>query len=231
MSAGSQDVMMLLRSKQQALSSQIKTVHSALRKKRKRYNSLGLTEAEMDTAFRLYVMGNYSHATVVLYMQQQLATRQQDATDVYSADELSVFLEWAFLELPEHVASEIVHPTKAVSHKRFRRAQTFHNERRLRDWVITQNCTKGLAPLSVSCAALWDSLGDADLDPLAVPSRADLTQSRNRKWMQRFRARWQLRLGKIPSREFLSTNDIHDKVFLLWKPKKHDLGLFLGPPG
>ena len=75
-----------------------------------------------------------------------------------------------------------------------------------------QNVVKGLAPLSSSVGARWDSMHETSTENPFGVIRGDMLHSKNRKWIGRFRHRWGLRLGKIPARDFMSTDDIHAKA-------------------
>ena len=51
---------------------------------------------------------------------------------------------------------------------------------------------------------------DADMDDPTL--RGDVALPRNRMWSHRFRKRWDVGLGKVPARDFMSTDAITEKV-------------------
>lgn len=185
-------------------------------RKRKRELTGGFTDFEITFALRLYVLDSFcTTASVTWLTQQQGQRRRSEISDVLSADELSVLVENQYLDLSDIDAAELAQSTLPESQKQILRAQTFLQERRLRDWIVVQNVEKGLAPLSSSCVVQWDALQEAHVDHPFVADRGDLSSSTNRMWIHRYRARWGLRLGKILARDFMDTSVIHDKAYYM----------------
>ena len=185
-------------------------------RKRKRELTGGFTDFEITFALRLYVLDSFcTTASVTWLTQQQGQRRRSEISDVLSADELSVLVENQYLDLSDVDAGQLAQSTLPESQKQILRAQTFLQERRLRNWIDVQNVENGLAPLSSSCAIQWDALQEAHVEHPFVVDRGDLSSSTNRMWIHRYRARWGLRLGKIPARDFMDTSVIHDKAYYM----------------
>ena len=52
----------------------------------------------------------------------------------------------------------------------------------------------------------------ADYELEDPATRGDMTKSRNRMWSHRYRTKWELELGKIPSRDAMPTPFLTEKV-------------------
>ena len=94
------------------------------------------------------------------------------------------------------------------------KATSFFNEHRLRFWVLRQNLLKGLAPTTSTMNIQFDAItsrgAEYELDDPAT--RGDVSVSRNRMWSHRYRSRWDIRLGKVPSRDRMDTDVCTEKV-------------------
>ena len=49
-------------------------------------------------------------------------------------------------------------------------------------------------------------------DQLRLDSRADLTESRNRKWFQKWRLQYNINIGNIQTRDAFTSAEIYSKV-------------------
>ena len=92
------------------------------------------------------------------------------------------------------------------------KATLFLQEHQLRLWVLDQNVNKGLAPTSGNMNIEFDRIHapDAHMDDPSL--RGDVALPRNRMWSHRFRKKWDVGLGKVPARDFMSTDAITEKV-------------------
>ena len=87
-------------------------------------------------------------------------------------------------------------------------------ESKLRAWVIEQNVLKGLAPPSSELGIVSDDLCIVANGPdvLNNTPRSDKGLNMNRTWIRRYRLRWGMTLGKVPSSDTMSPDDLRDKV-------------------
>ena len=172
----------------------------------------GFTCIELRFALCLYVLDGFDTKTSGVYLKQQLEQRYHVGMESYCDDEFSVMVENAYLELADNDAVALVVSSCPEDQKNILKAHNFLAERRLRDWIVMQNVVKGLAPLSSSVGSRWDSMHETSTENPFGVIRGDMLHSKNRKWIGRFRHRWGLRLGKIPARDFMSTDEIHAKA-------------------
>ena len=171
----------------------------------------GFTRIELRFVLRLYVSDVSDTKTSVLYLKQQ-EQRHHLGMGAHCGDELSVMVENAYLDLTDSDAAVLLEASCPAEQDAIIRAQDFLGEHKLRDWIVLQNVSKGLAPLSSSAGLRWDSSQDASTEHPWHVIRGDMSLPRNRMWIGRFRHPCGLRLGKIPARDFMSTDDIHVKA-------------------
>jgi hypothetical protein len=205
-----------------ALTSAEKTVTCELKRatqnKKRKSRSFGtavFTPAEVTFALHLYASGDYSVKGAVFYLGQQLHAPHHKHTANYGAAELGRMIEDWFIALEPSEIDALSHSGNPKEKRLISRAATFHSECKLRQWVAEQNILKGLAPSTGSMALHWDSVAISDNgeDELVGALRCDIMLSRNRMWAWRFRGRWGMRYMKIPSRENMSSEEIHAKAF------------------
>ena len=121
-------------------------------------------------------------------------------------------VENAYLDLIDNDAAALVVSSCPEDQKNILKAHNFLAERRLRDCIVMQNVVKRLAPLSSSAGLRWDSMHETSIENPFGVIPGDMLHSKSKKWIGRFRHLWGLRLGKIPARDFMSTDDIHAKA-------------------
>ena len=191
------------------------TARGAEPEKRRRNDDYGgFTAAEVTFALHLYDAAGCSVNTAVFYLKQQLLAKHNEHLLPYNAAQLGRMIEDWFLSLDDAAVAALSVADCLSGKRRIARAVRFHNETKLRMWVAHQNVLKGLAPSTSSMALQWDSLEhevptDVELEPAL---RYDVMISRNRMWAKRFRCRWSMSYQKIPSRDNLSSADIHAKA-------------------
>ena len=97
-------------------------------------------------------------------------------------------------------------------HRSFKTRLFYFQEHQLRLWVFDQHVNKGLAPTTGNMNMEFDRI-HAPLAAFDDPtSRGVVALSRNRMWPHRFRKNWDMLLGKVPARDFMSIVDIIEKV-------------------
>jgi len=115
-------------------------------------------------------------------------------------------------------------------------AKRLVEEMRLLSWVDAQNSTQGVAPPP---QFVWEKRcslsieNSTDKDRRASADRP-LNSAAAKKWLQRFRRRWGLVLGRQPAKDLLPLDTMRCKANA-WDPQKtppfHFLAPILGPPG
>ena len=95
-----------------------------------------------------------------------------------------------------------------------REAKRIVEDIRLLSWVGSQNDTQGVAPppqfvWEQRCSLSIENGSGADDQAFAMnPPRS----SKAKKWVQRFRRRWGLVLGRLPTRDMLTVDTMRSKV-------------------
>ena len=116
-----------------------------------------------------------------------------------SVMQLAAWLQW------ETIKSKIMENT----------VKNILEEARLHIWICKQNQDQGVAPppqfvWERRCTLLQELHGD-DVD---VGSNGQSPKSATaKKWIQRYRLRWNLALGKQPAKDLLPVSKMRDKVF------------------
>ena len=90
-------------------------------------------------------------------------------------------------------------------------AQQYEQEYQLQSWVKKQNQRKGVAPEMRLTLRHMRSNAEA-FAALGMTPWPSKNYSSSRKWVQRFRSRWSMKLGRFPARESLSTDDMRQKA-------------------
>ena len=113
-----------------------------------------------------------------------------------------------------HIVQLLNHPAGDRWIKIAAAATKYLNKFKLRVWIIDPNVSNGLAPPSSEVVTYFDNFILAVQPPVAFPHvpRSDMTIIRNRRWMQGFRHRWNISLGKVGSRDTVSPIEISESV-------------------
>ena len=213
-STDTRDAINNLASRAKEISAQLKrhAASQALAAKRRRFN--GFTCVEQDFALRLYVLAAHDVKVPVFFLKEKQVTRTGGNYAILSDDALKIVLEDWFTSLPEDELAAIHHPVLPQQKKLNDRAMTFLHEHRLRLWVLEQNVLKGLAPTTSTMNIRFDSItsGGAEYEMDDPATRGDVSVSCNRMWSLRFRSRWGIQRGKVPSRDRMDTGDLTQKV-------------------
>ena len=127
-------------------------------------------------------------------------------------DTLAQWLEWS--DLPRTIQSE---------------AQRLVEDARLLHWIGEQNSAQGVAP---PLQFVWEKRCALAIDKNTGQQRcaASWRPARSaaaKKWMQRFRQRWNLCLGRLPAKDVLPTETMQAKA-RSEVPKSSDGGADLG---
>ncbi len=118
----------------------------------------------------------------------------------------------AYNELADQGRSDLVDDTLLPAGAALRQARRYFEEWKLHTWVQHQNLAKGIAPVSRTTATAWTKMNKRSRSSAASPKLKSQWQ-----WLRRWRRRWDVRLGLIPSRETLPANICQMKASLvLW---------------
>ena len=122
-----------------------------------------------------------------------------------SEDELGQWLEWQGGLTPKTITE----------------AKRLVEEARLHVWISEQNCAQGVAPppqfvWEKRCALVIENHGTFSKTGAEHHSRSDAAK----KWVQRFRQRWDLVLGRQEAKDVLPVGIMRSKVMIQSYPKK-----------
>jgi hypothetical protein len=217
-STDSRDAIRALASREKELSSQLKRLAAAQAVSAKRRRLSGFTHAEQTFAVRLYVLAAHDVKIPILFLKEKQITRTAGNYPILSDDALKLLVEDWFVLLTEDELSTLHNPVLPQQKKLHDRATKFVHEHRLRLWVLQQNILKGLAPTTSTMNMQFDGItsGGAEYEVDDPATRGDVSVSRNRMWALRFRSRWDIHLGKVPSRERMDTHVLTEKVAVPW---------------
>ena len=186
---------------------------SAATHKRRRVS--GFTEHEQYFAVSLYVRNGHVSTVSILFLREKQESRRVDGFDVVTDDALKDLVESWHLAFSDVQLGTIDAPPTPYYKALQTRVKTFVDEYHLRRWVLHQNINKGLAPSTGNMNMRYDAIHrGADYQLEDPANRGDMTKSRNRVWSHRYRTKWELTLGKIPSRDAMDTAVLTEKVIL-----------------
>ena len=147
--------------------------------------------------------------------------------------ECAAELESRFLDTPVETLAQWLDWEGDIPEKQMMEAKRLVEEVRLLSWVQTQNTTQGVSPppqfvWEQRCAFLIENRSVTDSCASAHrPSRSAAA----RKWLQRFRRRWDLVLGRQPSKDLLTVDTWRTMVKLFsifWDTSGTATGSVLG---
>ena len=211
-SSASRDAYDVLGSDSKEITRELKRLKAKEQKANKRRRYSGFTESEQDFACRLYVIAAHQANVAVLYLREKQASRTSGSFDLLDTAGLKTLVELWFNGLSTADLAVLHPPFTPQAQKLHDKATLFCQEHQLRLWVLDQNVNKGLAPTSGNMNIEFDRIHapDADMDDPTL--RGDVALPRNRMWSHRFHKRWDVGLGKVPARDFMSTDAITEKV-------------------
>ena len=229
-SSGSREQHDVLSTKSKEISRELKRLKAKAQKANKRRRYSGFTECEQDFACRLYVLAAHQAHVAVMYLREKQDSRTSGSFGLLDDAGLKTLVEQWFngLSAPE---LQLLHPPFIPQTQKLHdKATLFFQEHQLRLWVLDQNVNKGLAPTSGNMNIEFDRIHAPHVGIDDPTSRGDVALSRNRMWSHRFRKKWNMVLGKVPARDFMSTAAITEKVvygsailywvFFVFKKKK-----------
>jgi hypothetical protein len=179
---------------------------------RRRQNQL-LRRAEsqrrlaLDVAFVLYVVCQASEALALMYLSQRSA-------DLLLKDEEQrrEYLECRFLSTDVEALSSIQDGHGAgISKMAFVEATRFRKEALVYDWVRKQNVEQGIAPPSHLVVNFRRQNSQSHSPECSTTTKGGV-RAGELKWVQRFRKRWGLRLGRVPVGEAVPLVKLQAKV-------------------
>ena len=229
-SSGSREQHDVLSTKSKEISRELKRLKAKAQKANKRRRYSGFTECEQDFACRLYVLAAHRAHVAVMYLREKQDSRTSGSFGLLDDAGLKTLVDMWFngLSAPE---LQLLHPPFIPQTQKLHdKATLFFEEHQLRLWVLDQNVNKGLAPTSGNMNIEFDRIHAPHVGIDDPTSRGDVALSRNRMWSHRFRKKWNMVLGKVPARDFMSTAAITEKVvygsailhwvFFVFKKKK-----------
>ena len=128
-------------------------------------------------------------------------------------DALTREIETRFLETPVHTLAEWL-DLSDIPRTIQGEAQRLVEEARLLLWIGEQNSAQGVAPppqfvWEKRCALAIDSKSWGER---GAASWRSASSAAAKKWMQRFRQRWNLSLGRLPVKDILPTETMQAKA-------------------
>ena len=128
-------------------------------------------------------------------------------------DALTREIETRFLELPVDTLAQWL-DWSDIPRTTEREAQRLVEDARLLHWIGEQNSAQGVAPPP---QFVWEKRCTLAIDKSSGHQRcaASWRQARSaaaKKWMRRFRKRWNLRLGRLPAKDVLPTATMQAKA-------------------
>ena len=209
-----------LTSKSKELTRELKRLKAITQKTNKRRRYGGFTECEQYFACRLYLLAAHEPRVAIMYLREKQDARTSSSFGLLDDAGLKTLVEQWFNGLSANELQYLHPPFIPEAQKLHDKASLFLQEHQLRLWVLDQNVNKGLAPTTGNMNMEFDRI-HAPLAAFNDPtSRGDVALSRNRMWSHRFRKKWDMILGKVPARDFMSTALITEKVVFFFSCSK-----------
>ena len=167
----------------------------------------------LDVAFVLYVIRETAEQTALAYIERRPSeVLQMDTQQVLE------YLENRFLETDCEVLSNISDGFEvSISKSAMREAHRFGREEVVYNWIQKQNVEHGLAPPS-HFVVQFRRANLQSLSPETTSVTSKNAKAGELKWVQRFRRRWGLRLGRVPVGEVVPVEKLRAKV-ICWETK------------
>ena len=168
----------------------------------------------MAVAFILFVFSAPEHKFDLEYLTRQWAGKFDFSTEGAEKE-----LEERFIETdPDEISNISEGCSSVIPVAYFQEAKRFAEEAETHQWIRCQNVVQGLAP-SPKLVMQFRRRRSA-----AVPTSADTVSTTlsfkagEKKWVQRFRRRWKLALGRVPVGEVVPLETLRQKVPALGEP-------------
>ena len=123
-------------------------------------------------------------------------------------------IEKRFLETPVDKLAQWLDWTGDTQQAELMDAKRLVEDVSLLSWVQSKNCTQGVSPLP---QFVWEKRcflsieNGSEPDARASSHRAHRSASAKR-WVQRFRRRWGLSMGRLPAKDLLTVDTMRSKV-------------------
>jgi hypothetical protein len=147
----------------------------------------------------LFVLTCPSATMAMAFVAKQTSEGQMTCT-VTEAE-----LQELYLAKPLHIVQQIADQTGGVRKVIMAEALAFQRDYKLHQWVHEQNVMKGMAP-TTHLMVRHIRLQDPSIEPFAMPNWRTALPRTACRWVQRWRHRWALRRGCLPSRDKLSVD-------------------------
>ncbi len=179
------------------------------------------TKRAMDVAFILYVETAPAHDLDVEYLR-----RRWDDTLNLDWSRVAEELETRFIEAdPDDISAILDGKSPLLPLSLFKEAARFKGEAAIHKWVRNQNVSQGIAP-SPQLVMMYrrDSNFDMTADLGKAGTQLPFTAG-EKKWLRRFRTRWQISLAKVPVGEVVPLPELREKAFRGSKKVARNLAL------
>ena len=178
-------------------------------------NTEKLTRGVLSMAVLVYVLASHEISVAVSYVVMQEERRRRSLPS-RTKEVIQSTIEEAYVNTPiDKLVALLDEPAGLVSQRRLAAAARHVVEYRLFEWLLSQNCQKGVAPSSrhLLAQALVCIPSDAPISVKEALRRQFAVVDRaSRKWLAKFRCRWGARVGKMKIRFDMDTTEIREKA-------------------
>jgi hypothetical protein len=184
----------------QQLSRDINRLRQQIQRQKQHQRADWLPPHQKAVALAIYILGGHSAAVAAAYCAQH--KRQQGHNWAQTVE------DW-YLSCSVEQLLAYEQPEKARDVRAKNAAQQWLAERTIAMWVQEQNYNKGVAPASSDLVNQYvATLGEGAAGAVATDARTA------RRFCQRFRSRWHIRMGVLKVREDMPEHTISQKVGL-----------------
>ena len=198
---------------------------SAKRKLRRRSNAAelwwGLTERIVKVAVSIYILSSYNVALAARFAADARRKRKCFENFVGEAPIVAWFVALSFDQL-----LLLVEPTTAAGRRVKEQAQRYIAGAATASWVRAMNVSNHVAPATDVLLEHYKSSLQKQGIGMTVALEASIDRRHGpsgrymKLWCQRFRAKWQLRLGKLPTGICIPEGELKQKAWVC-KAKPH----------
>ena len=190
-----------------------RVIHAASRKaqriRRATSHAWCLLPLMLDTMLTIYVLAGYTPEPAVVYLQQcgrrrRWVQRPEDA--------LARMVEDHFLQCDDERLASLTDVREPLDDSILGVAVRYVQEWQLVKWGIALNVEKGVAPPTSMLLSQACVIGIQPPSAFAALGARWRMSVRASGWAARFRKRWNVRLGKLRAREWISTEDARAKA-------------------
>ena len=163
----------------------------------------------LDTMLTIYVLAGYTPEPAVVYLQQ---CGRRKRWVQRSEDALARMVEDHFLQCDDARLASLTDVREPLDETILDNAARYVQEWQLVKWGTALNVEKGVAPPTSMLLSQARVIGLQTPSALAARGARWRMSARASGWAARFRKRWNVRLGKLRAREWISAEDAHAKA-------------------